>query len=385
MSMAGNGHAGATESVQSDAAEILDSFNRFLIGEAAPLYERPEYLPDRSRIARLIESAENLGFLPGKEPTGLGLWEQLEPFSGLGLSVQYLDRLAAYSAGLAYLFHSRALVWFAGNRLEACLEPSTVFLLPVARGMGRGALAEFLGEHPLSVHGRTNLKPLFVSRDEPFDGVLQAGQEPACVVVPELSPNTDGVLWARLPQSAYNLKEVSDTLGLDEIRTWKIRVEPGTRSREAIWTNPVAGLDLYRKLFSLELLGQMAIATGTIRTAIRKARAYSGERRQGGKLISHHPAIHRLIGESEASLITAETALQSVSASPLMPRRLMALRAVLHPLLCQAATNCLQVFGGYGYMRDYGMEKILRDNQQIKIMAGSPSDISLSLGAEETQ
>jgi alkylation response protein AidB-like acyl-CoA dehydrogenase len=41
-------------------------------------------------------------------------------------------------------------------------------------------------------------------------------------------------------------------------------------------------------------------------------------------------------------------------------------------LAAEATTDSLQVFGGYGYMEDYGMEKRLRDVTVLKSMAGTP-------------
>ena len=40
-------------------------------------------------------------------------------------------------------------------------------------------------------------------------------------------------------------------------------------------------------------------------------------------------------------------------------------------LCSRAVTDCLQTFGGYGYMEDYGMEKRLRDVTVLKSASGS--------------
>jgi acyl-CoA dehydrogenase len=37
----------------------------------------------------------------------------------------------------------------------------------------------------------------------------------------------------------------------------------------------------------------------------------------------------------------------------------------------KAATECLQIFGGYGYMRDYPMEKLMRDAKLLQIYEGT--------------
>jgi alkylation response protein AidB-like acyl-CoA dehydrogenase len=42
-------------------------------------------------------------------------------------------------------------------------------------------------------------------------------------------------------------------------------------------------------------------------------------------------------------------------------------------LCSRAVTDCLQTFGGYGYMEDFGMEKRLRDVTVLKSASGSPT------------
>ena len=46
----------------------------------------------------------------------------------------------------------------------------------------------------------------------------------------------------------------------------------------------------------------------------------------------------------------------------------------------QAVTDCLQVFGGYGYMEEYRMEKRLRDALTLKSLGPRPDDLRLLCG-----
>ena len=36
-----------------------------------------------------------------------------------------------------------------------------------------------------------------------------------------------------------------------------------------------------------------------------------------------------------------------------------------------AATDCVQIFGGYGYMQDYGVERLMRDAKITQIYEGT--------------
>jgi alkylation response protein AidB-like acyl-CoA dehydrogenase len=37
----------------------------------------------------------------------------------------------------------------------------------------------------------------------------------------------------------------------------------------------------------------------------------------------------------------------------------------------KAANDCLEIFGGYGYMKDYPMEKLMRDAKLLQIYEGT--------------
>jgi len=37
----------------------------------------------------------------------------------------------------------------------------------------------------------------------------------------------------------------------------------------------------------------------------------------------------------------------------------------------EASTDCVQIFGGYGYMREYGVERLMRDAKITQIYEGT--------------
>jgi acyl-CoA dehydrogenase len=49
----------------------------------------------------------------------------------------------------------------------------------------------------------------------------------------------------------------------------------------------------------------------------------------------------------------------------------------------RAATDAVQIFGGYGYMKDYPVEKLMRDAKLLQIFEGT-SQIQRMVIAKET-
>ena len=48
----------------------------------------------------------------------------------------------------------------------------------------------------------------------------------------------------------------------------------------------------------------------------------------------------------------------------------------------KAATDCVQIYGGYGYMREYGVERLMRDAKITQIYEGTSEIQQLVIGRE---
>ena len=138
---------------------------------------------------------------------------------------------------------------------------------------------------------------------------------------------------------------------------------------------------------------------GLLEAAWQKASAYSQERRQmrapGARssrepadLIALHPAMQRILQTQRCwidggRLLAYRTAIELDLARqhPDPERRASAQRwcALTTPVLKAAltqqafygASECLQVFGGHGYIREWGIEQILRDARVTMIYEGT--------------
>jgi len=58
-------------------------------------------------------------------------------------------------------------------------------------------------------------------------------------------------------------------------------------------------------------------------------------------------------------------------------------KAFAADLAMRAATDAVQIFGGYGYMKDFPVEKLMRDAKLLQIFEGT-SQIQRMVIAKET-
>ncbi len=132
---------------------------------------------------------------------------------------------------------------------------------------------------------------------------------------------------------------------------------------------------LMERAMCLHWLGISAMAAGNASGALKAAREYAATRYQGGAMIGEHPAVRKLLALSEAR-VEASLALLLQTAGFACGNTDFLRRCAIAKLMTtdwafSAVTDALQVFGGYGYMEDYGMEKRLRDAIVLKTAAGS--------------
>jgi alkylation response protein AidB-like acyl-CoA dehydrogenase len=130
----------------------------------------------------------------------------------------------------------------------------------------------------------------------------------------------------------------------------------------------MAGLDAGR-------IGIGAQSVGIARGALALATAYAKERHQFGAPIASFQAIRFALGEvrtelEAARLLVLRAAWAKDRGLPFTREAAMA-KVYASEAANRAAYACLQVFGGYGYMREYGIERYFRDARATTIYEGT--------------
>jgi alkylation response protein AidB-like acyl-CoA dehydrogenase len=120
-------------------------------------------------------------------------------------------------------------------------------------------------------------------------------------------------------------------------------------------------------------------AVGIARGAFEIALEYAKERVQGGKRIIEHQAMQQKLAEMAIQIEAARLMVWRacwVNANLLPPNRLYTAMAKVFAtdVAVRVAVEAIQVLGGYGYMKDYLVEKCLRDAKVLQIYEG-PNEI----------
>jgi len=134
---------------------------------------------------------------------------------------------------------------------------------------------------------------------------------------------------------------------------------------------PVRQGDLVYLLSTLSLF-LAACACATAQRSIGIAREYSKERYQGGGMIDGHDAVKLLLEMNRSSLQTSADAVGVCAArfDPTEAKMISCLqaKAAASKAAVNACLDAIQIHGGYGYMRDYGVEKRFRDAATLSLL-----------------
>jgi hypothetical protein len=124
--------------------------------------------------------------------------------------------------------------------------------------------------------------------------------------------------------------------------------------------------------------GRLGIATqavGIARAALDHAVAYAAERRQFGKVIKEHEAIQFKLADMATRISSARALLFAAAAAKDRGQRVTQLAAMAKLTASETAmwvaTQAVQVFGGYGYITDYPVERLFRDAKVTEIYEGT--------------
>ncbi|MBX3595755.1 acyl-CoA dehydrogenase family protein [Sphingomonas sp.] len=130
-----------------------------------------------------------------------------------------------------------------------------------------------------------------------------------------------------------------------------------------------------------------AVCVGVAERLITDCVAYATERRQFGKPIAEHQLIQAMIADSKTEALAARALVLETAAAKDAGRDVVlesaAAKLFASEMVGRVADRAVQIFGGAGYIADYGIERLYRDVRLFRIYEGT-SQIQQLIIARET-
>ena len=168
--------------------------------------------------------------------------------------------------------------------------------------------------------------------------------------------------------------------------TVQVRLDGVRVPRENLLGNPGEGFKIAMATLDASRPITAIIAVGIARAAYEHALRYAKERKQFNQPIAQFQAIQFMLADmvtelEAARLLTLKSALlldqkKRATAESSMAKRFAADMAM------KVTTDAVQVFGGYGYTKEYPVEKLMRDAKLLQIYEGTSQIQRLVIGRE---
>jgi alkylation response protein AidB-like acyl-CoA dehydrogenase len=154
-------------------------------------------------------------------------------------------------------------------------------------------------------------------------------------------------------------------LAFDEVRV------PG----ENVLGDPSQGFVYAMQSLDSGRLGIAAQAIGIARAALEHATRYAAERRQFGKPIKEFEAIQFKLADMAMRVTASRALLHAAAAAKDRGQPVTQFSAMSKLFASETAmwvtTQAIQILGGYGYVKDYPVERLFRDAKATEIYEGT--------------
>jgi butyryl-CoA dehydrogenase len=256
------------------------------------------------------------------------------------------------------------------------------FLGPLASGRGLGCFA--LTEPQagsdatnLTTHGRRDGDHYVLDGRKMF---VTSGRESTVALVfaqtdPERAHRGISAFLVEKGTPGFLVPKVEDKLGLRASDTAEFVFE-GCRVPAANCLGAEGqGFKIAMKAIDGGRIGIAAQAVGIARAALEASLAYATERRSFGVPIGQHQMIQWMLADmatavDAARLLTWRAAALKDRGEPYGTASAMA-KLFASETAMRVATDAIQVHGGYGYMKDYPVERFFRDAKITQIYEGT--------------
>ena len=173
----------------------------------------------------------------------------------------------------------------------------------------------------------------------------------------------------------YRPGKPEDKMGLRASNTASVWLEDLRLPADALLGDEGMGFVYSMEGLDAGRLGIGAQAVGIARRALELSVAYCGERRQFDRPIREFQGVQFKLADmatriAAARALTLETAARKDRGEPVTHASSM-VKLFASETAVWVTTQAVQLFGGYGYMRDYPVERLFRDAKVTEIYEGT--------------
>lgn len=327
--------------------------------------------------AQFVKQMGDLGFMGIMVP---------EQYGGAGMDtlayVLALEEIAKVDASAAVIMsaHNSLVLW--GLNAYGTEAQKQKYLIPLAKGekLGAFALSEpEAGSDASSQHTTAEDKGDYYLLNGTKNWITNGGNADIYLVIaqtyPEKGHHGINVLIVEKGQDGFTIGPKENKLGIRSSDTHSLLFADVKVPKENRIGEDGFGFKFAMKTLDGGRIGIAAQALGIAAGAYELSLAYSKERKTFGKPISSHQAIQFKLADMEveieaARLLTYKAAWTKDQGWPYSKEAAI---AKLHAseVAMKHTVEAVQIHGGYGYVKEYHVERLMRDAKITQIYEGT--------------
>lgn len=174
----------------------------------------------------------------------------------------------------------------------------------------------------------------------------------------------------------FSFGKHEDKMGIRASSTTELVFQDCKIPKENLLSREGMGAIVAINTFNISRPGVAAQALGIATGAFEDALKYSRERAQFGQSISSFQAIQHMLANMATEIEAARSLLYATARTIDAGEKKFMKESAMSKLYCsdvamKVTVDALQIMGGYGYMREYPMEKRMRDAKITQIYEGT--------------
>jgi len=198
-----------------------------------------------------------------------------------------------------------------------------------------------------------------------------------CVTDPNSKSRRTSALMLEKGMPGFRIGKVEDKMGIRCVPVVEIHFD-NCRVPAKNLLGEAPGIGFKHAMMTLDKArpGVAAQAVGLAQGALEYAMVYAGHREQFGAPISSFQMIQAMLADMATKVEAARNlvyvaAMAVDTGAPNVSKLSAMCKLFATDVAMEVTTNAVQIFGGYGYMRDYPIEKYMRDAKITQIYEGT--------------
>ncbi len=308
-----------------------------------------------------------------------------EEYGGMGYgaleSALIAEELGAACAGISITLLVNGLA-LTPIQLFASEEQKKKYLLPIAEG---GKLAAFCLTERDAGSDASGIRTVALPDGEDFvingqkcfitSGGLADIMTVFALTDPDRGPRGVSAIVVPADTPGIRVTKVEDKMGQRASNTVELTFENVRVPQGNLLGKRGRGFPIALQTLDFGRSGVAALSVGVARAALEYAVAYAKERQQFGSPINANQGVSFMLADmamkvEAARLLTWQAAWYADQGVKVTDKSAMA-KCFAADTAMAVTTDAVQIFGGYGYMKDYPVEKLMRDAKLLQIYEGT--------------